>query len=355
MGEAFFYNGAAKYIPILFKAFYQEKSVPAIVNAWIGVGCFFDDQQDFARERFALALDEKSALSNPVFYEYAALSHFMLEQWPQVIGYYNKFFEKVSPSANLRSSHMIMGHAYYMLNDYVKAIEWHEKAFQHEKGLLASDNDITYLREAGQSCLMTNQLAKAGEYFEYILQSRTNIDFQDYLNLGLAYFKQGKNLEALKQYEQAIHKNPNIPNQVYFSAAQLALSLEDWKKAAELYKEGLKKSTTPDLMVYTNLGTAYFNLEKWDEASFYLNRAILLKNEIAVNIYERAVYANAKVWEIRGKNDSHLLELKAIYLVNILNNYQSSIEELGTKELAAPLGEILKFPEITEAVNKLRQ
>lgn len=93
------------------------------------------------------------------------------------------------------------------------------------------------------------------------------------------------------------------------------------------------------------------NWKNGAEAASYLNKAIGLQNKIAIQVYERATYANAKLWQMEGKSDSRRLELIAIYLTNILNTYQ----DLGKKELAAPLTEIFEISEISEAVRKINK
>lgn len=345
MGQTYYNTGAARYIPILFNTFWQEESVPAFVEAWRGIGYFKAGDGVAACQSFVKAFAKDPSLTNPLFSSDTDLSCFLL----------GTFFDQVNPFIIKSDCYHIIGRAHFIRDQHSEATKWYDKAFRHEDGIVASADRKQFLLEAGQSHLKVGSLNKAVEYFEHIVQKLPNADFLDHTNLGIAYLSQGKERESLEQYEKAIEKNPNASNESYSAAAQVAISLKNWKRAAELYEVVWRRSASPEIVVLANLGTCYLNLENWEKASHHLNKAILFQNDIAVRIYERAAYANAKLWQMEGKSNPLRLERIAIYLFNILDTYQVSISDLMTKELAVPLSEILDISEIKEAVRKLRK
>lgn len=343
MGETFYNIGAARYLPILFNTFWQEESVSPVLNAWKGIGYFKEGLAVEACKNFLEACAKDPKLINPVFFSDADVQSFLL----------NTFFDQVNPFVVKSDSYHYIGQTHYILGKYLEATEWYDKAFRHEDRIVASVEKKQFVMEAGQSYLKTGKLDQALEYFEYIIQQFPNADFLDHINLGITYLNQGRNVDALAQYEKAIEKNPHVPENTYFAAAQVAITLENWEKAADLYEKGLIKTLNHNLVAYANLGTAYFKLENWAKASHYFNKAILLQNSIAVRVYERAAYTNTRFWEAEGKSDPRRLELVAIYLANIVNTYQVPVADLAIQQLAAPLAEILEIPEIMEAMSRL--
>lgn len=221
MGKTFYSVGAARYLPVLFNTFWQEEDVPALVEAWRGVGYFKGGDAVNALKSFTKVFAKDPSLTNSVFTEDGDLSKFLL----------GTFFEQVNPFVVKQDCYHVFARTHYALNKYQEATNWYDKAFRQEDRIVASDEHKQFLLEAGQSHFKAGNLTRAVEYFEHIMQNSSDTDFLDHINLGIAYFQQGKNEEAFMQYQQAIDKKPDSSDETYFAAAQTATKVKKLGKS----------------------------------------------------------------------------------------------------------------------------
>ncbi|MGH9694321.1 MAG: tetratricopeptide repeat protein, partial [Bryobacteraceae bacterium] len=94
-----------------------------------------------------------------------------------------------------------------------------------------------------------------------------------YFELGEAYLKAGKNVEAIRWYEQALQRQPG------YAAARKQLVVALF--AAGQVERAIQalKNTAPDMIVLTNLGNAYLRQGKIVQAERALQQAVTLDSD----------------------------------------------------------------------------
>lgn len=167
--------------------------------------------------------------------------------------------------------------------------------------------DPIYHERAGVFFTNRQQWDKAILQYEEAAKSGPLTDPLSYIHWGIAYFHAGKHVSSLDKFALAFARIPN-PSAIHcFTAAEPALELEDWEKAAEFFEIGFKiakdQSEPITLFNYANAGLANLNIGNWAKASEYLNKALALVStttppvsaEYVIRIKERARLAAEKM------------------------------------------------------------
>ncbi len=228
-------------------------------------------------------------------YQLAGYAHLLAEKWQESTHYYNQCFEK-APSEHIHISaaqYVYAGQAYFMTDNYQSSSLYYDLAFKLAKESNHTLNDIS-CRTAGAAHAKQGNFARQVEYLGTLRQK----EYNDYANLGFAYFQQKQYTQSLEHFEYAFQVNPDADAHIYFNAANAAISLQQWARVAELCELGLTKIDNPEAFVYANLGTAYFNLENWVKADDYLTKAINLapsNQPMPTRIYERLNIVKTKL------------------------------------------------------------
>jgi tetratricopeptide (TPR) repeat protein len=138
-----------------------------------------------------------------------------------------------------------------------------------------------------------------------------------YRNLGEAYSRNGNEEEFVKAYRRAVKVNPSyLPNQIALGNAYLAhnedaKALPEFQKVTEIASDsplgydglGLvymrrgkfndavaqfqrALSLAPDAPTYSNLGTVYFFLQRYDEAAKMYEKAVLINGTLDEDLWQ---------------------------------------------------------------------
>ncbi|HYG98429.1 MAG TPA: rhomboid family intramembrane serine protease [Terriglobales bacterium] len=138
----------------------------------------------------------------------------------------------------------------------------------------------------------SNQFAQAEEQWQYLLQKYPSDKLARY-NLGLVYLNTNRPREAKQQFSQILALDPRSP-EGHFGMG-LALG-EEGDNATAIEELTTAASLAPDLKgVYYNLGTAYLNLKRYDEALSAFQKEI--QNSGSSAPVQRAL---AQVYEAKG-------------------------------------------------------
>jgi tetratricopeptide (TPR) repeat protein len=117
-----------------------------------------------------------------------------------------------------------------------------------------------------------------GDFRAALEQYRVALDLQpDYMaarvNLGTAYFKLGMFGEAAATYEEALTKNPEQPDVVYFYLAQISERVGRHADALQHYKSAAMAAPFPFGM-WKRVGALFFSDSLWDSSIVYMNKAL---------------------------------------------------------------------------------
>ena len=131
------------------------------------------------------------------------------------------------------------------------------------------------------SALLENLIEK-GCYSEtdYLLKKSSEVNIsvekKHYIEIKLFYkaYEQDSFNEAVNEFQNVRHKDPEIVADV----AHMSLSYEKFDSAVDLYLKYIEMKPNQGsyrlMTSYSNIGTAYANLEKFDDAKKYWNMAL---------------------------------------------------------------------------------
>lgn len=108
------------------------------------------------------------------------------------------------------------------------------------QALTVNPNSIDTLAELAKLYLTTKREAKAEALYKELVLKRDDIAF--YGNLGLAYYMQGKYVDACFAYQEALNRDPQAPER---SAAlgRACIAAQRYKDAAPLLEKALSRLT----------------------------------------------------------------------------------------------------------------
>ncbi len=112
-----------------------------------------------------------------------------------------------------------------------------------------------------------------------IQQSRLNILESAYVSryLGFLAYNEGRPKDAITYFKQALDSQAMQVREdisMRFGIAQLYMGLEEWQKAIDWFKDGLRYTPKPDPTHYFYMALAYFQLQQYDQVIAYTNKAI---------------------------------------------------------------------------------
>jgi tetratricopeptide (TPR) repeat protein len=112
-----------------------------------------------------------------------------------------------------------------------------------------------------------------------IQQSRLNILESAYVSryLGFLAYNEGRPKDAITYFKQALDLQAMQVREdisMRFGIAQLYMGLEEWQKAIDWFKDGLRYTPEPDPTHYFYMALAYFQLQQYDQVIAYTNKAI---------------------------------------------------------------------------------
>jgi tetratricopeptide (TPR) repeat protein len=160
-------------------------------------------------------------------------------------------------SGNLPEVHLSLGSVYSTTGKNTQAVSELKRALE-----LAPNSDEAY-RSLGEAYNASGQSEDAIAAYQKAVAANSYY-WPNHNALGGAYLRQGNNEKALPEYQKVIEIAPEIPTG-YEGIGEVYMRQGKWGEAIPQFEKAL--SITPNSTTYSNLGTAYFWLKRYDDAS----------------------------------------------------------------------------------------
>jgi len=162
----------------------------------------------------------------------------------------------VALDANLASGYTCLGAVYTTRGRYEEAVQQFQRAMQ-----LDSTSEDAY-RGLASAYEKLGNLSEAEKTYQLAIQMRPQY-WAGYQWLGSFYGHQARYADAARQFNQAIALAPDDPHG-YRNLGGVYILMGDYKKAIEALRRAIVLSPTSE--AYSNLGIAFFDLRRFDEA-----------------------------------------------------------------------------------------
>ena len=178
------------------------------------------------------------------------------------------------PRKNPRTSAIEMQQVRSLLSSAEKA--WKQQKFEEVERLLIQaltihPHDIDVRSRLGKLYLTTDRENKAEAMYRELLQLRDDVAF--HANLGLAYYRQEKFLEACQSYQEALNRDPKNPDRTA-ALGRACIAARRFDEAAPLLEKA-SQFLTRDTELLHLLAESYLQLgerEKAEEAYRRINK-----------------------------------------------------------------------------------
>jgi len=159
-------------------------------------------------------------------------------------------------SNNLPEVHISLGNVYSTTGKNTQAITELKRALE-----LAPNSDEAY-RSLGDAYVASGQSNEAISAYQNAVAANS-YNWLNHISLGKAYFELGNNAKALPEFQKVTELAPDNP-MGYGDIGSVYLREGKWSEAIPHFQKAL--SIAPDSATYSNLGTAYFWLKRYDES-----------------------------------------------------------------------------------------
>jgi serine/threonine protein kinase/tetratricopeptide (TPR) repeat protein len=159
-------------------------------------------------------------------------------------------------SNNLPEVHLSLGGVYSATGKYTQAVTELKRALE-----LAPNSDEAY-RNLGDAYKASGQSDEAIATYQKAVDANA-YNWLNHLALGKAYWEFGDNAKALLEFQKVTELAPDNP-MGYGDIGGVYLREGKWSEAIPHFQKAL--SISPDSPTYSNLGTAYFWLKRYDES-----------------------------------------------------------------------------------------
>ena len=167
-------------------------------------------------------------------------------------------------SGNLPEVHLSLGSVYSTTGKNAQAVTELKRALE-----LAPNSDEAY-RNLGEAYNLSGQSDQGMAAYQKAVAANSYY-WLNHNALGNAYFGLGDNAKALPEYQKVVEIAPDSP-MGYEGIGSVYLREGKWSEAILQYQRAL--GLAPDSPTYSNIGTAYFFLKNYDEASKMYAKAV---------------------------------------------------------------------------------
>jgi eukaryotic-like serine/threonine-protein kinase len=167
-------------------------------------------------------------------------------------------------SGNLPEVHLSLGSVYFTTGKNAEAVTELKRALE-----LAPNSDQVY-RSLGEAYNLSGQSDQGIAAYQKAVAANSYY-WLNHNALGNAYFRLGDNAKALPEYQKVAEIAPDNP-MGYEGIASVYLREGKWSEAIPQYQRAL--ALAPDSPTYSNIGTAYFFLKNYDDASKMYAKAV---------------------------------------------------------------------------------
>ncbi len=177
-------------------------------------------------------------------------------------------------SSTLPEVHLSLGSVYYTTGKNAQAITELKRALE-----LAPNSDEAY-RRLGEAYHVTGQDNEAIAAYQNAVKANPYY-WMNHNSLVTAYFDRGDWAKALEEDQKVIELASDNPLG-YENMGSIFLKQGKWSEAIPQFQKAL--AIAPDSPTYSNLGTAYFWLKKYDESTKMYEKAVEMtpSNEVLV-------------------------------------------------------------------------
>ena len=228
-----------------------------------------------------------------------------------------EFFKKKQDRIGQAAVLGVLGILYFKKNDFLKAIENYKKANEIYEELKQYPEYITCLKGIGNSYIKLNQFERGSEiYFKCstICSEQNDIEnFLDCLGNLIFIYETQENWEVVRElYFKSLDAFKKLKDNKgiivsYFNLGILGKKLENYAKALDFFKRGIKIATDSN----------YLELKL--KGLFYIGECLIFlrKSEEAKNKFIETLYLAKK---LRDKNT--IIQIKILLKSIGLSNYQ---------------------------------
>jgi serine/threonine protein kinase/Flp pilus assembly protein TadD/TolB-like protein len=169
-------------------------------------------------------------------------------------------------SNNLPEVHLSLGSVYSVTGKNTEAVTELKKALE-----LAPNSDEAY-RNLGDAYSRSGQTDEGIAAYQKAIAANA-YNWLNHGALGKAYFELGDTAKALPEFQKVIELAPDNPLG-YGDIGSLYLRDGKWSESIPEFQKAL--ALAPDSSTYSNLGTAYFFLKNYDQATKMYEKAVAM-------------------------------------------------------------------------------
>jgi serine/threonine protein kinase/tetratricopeptide (TPR) repeat protein len=169
-------------------------------------------------------------------------------------------------SNNLPEVHLSLGSVYSTTGKITQAVAELKRALE-----LAPNSDEAY-RNLGDAYFSSGQSEQAIAAYQKAVAANAYY-WTNHTSLGNAYLRLGDNAKALPEYQKVTEIAPDSP-MGYEGIGTVYLREGKWGEAIPQFTKAL--NIAPDAATYSNVGTAYFFLKKYDQATGMYEKAVAM-------------------------------------------------------------------------------
>lgn len=210
--------------------------------------------------------------------------------------------------ANLSNN---IGGVFYQKQELDSALYYYLLSLRIDSEIGTDSLNISFtLNNIGLIYNSLKQVDKSIAYFSQVIEIKK--EYNDLQSLGATYQNLGASYYLIKNYRK---------------------SIDTYKEGLTLFEPGENRLTESSLE--TNMATSYMNLEQYDSAQYYYDKAIATKLEIGDSIGLASTYGNYGELKYRqgDKKASYFFQLKSIDISKaigtreyVLNGYQKIVD-----------------------------
>ncbi|MEI6889738.1 MAG: tetratricopeptide repeat protein [Bacteroidales bacterium] len=269
----------------------------------------------------------------------AQFSDNAIKKASKAIQKHSMFFNRKEYCSWIDDSYMLIGKAYFYKKDYPMARRTFEFVIK-----TYNDNDIKYdaMYWQAMSNIQLGDYNRGESMLDMLLNKINKGDapekFEEAVNLAYANsFILQKNYDAAVPYlNRALELNPKVKMKIriYFILGQIYLKQDDPDRAAAMYTQVLKHSSTYEMEFNAKINLAQCYTSRSTDREYIvkkLNR--MLKDEKNKEYLDQIYYALAQI-SLTDKDSSHAIQyLGKSVSTSKTNNYQRSISALQLADI----------------------
>jgi|GEM_PF-1439545 len=199
-----------------------------------------------------------------LYHDNVGLAHELLKKWEEAAAAFieSERLDPENPTASNR-----LGTFYYRQNQFEEA------KFYYNKTVEQNPTDPIAWENLGLTYEQLQQIPEAEQAFRKALEASATDKDLYYNRLGILFYRQDRNNEAVDYYQQAIDLAPKA---IYFENIGLVYErLGPSENAKNAYEKALSLATDFDRDNFLNrLGVFYYNLQQHEKAIDYYTQAI---------------------------------------------------------------------------------